>query len=124
VFEERRDIGVGGKVRQADQQHGDQADPRLWVDEQGRQVADANGLFRHEPRQQEDLRQQHRYAHQRSDQERHAPAHQAAEPGADGHAQTVARVTPTMMIDGLATPTPLGARRPLRAMAVAQNHRC
>ncbi|MNH18604.1 hypothetical protein D3C79_783130 [compost metagenome] len=50
LFEEGRDIGVRGKVRQADQQHGNQANPRLWVDEQGRQVADANGLVRVEPR--------------------------------------------------------------------------
>ena len=39
-----------------------------------------------------------------------------------GTPSTVANVTPTMMIDvACATPTPLGARRPLRAMAVAQN---
>ncbi|MNH32053.1 hypothetical protein D3C79_924700 [compost metagenome] len=38
-----------------------------------------------------------------------------------GTPSTVARVTPTMMIEvAWATPTPLGARRPLRAMAVAQ----
>ncbi|MNC38568.1 hypothetical protein D3C75_871800 [compost metagenome] len=73
-------------MRQADQQHGDQTDPCLRVDEQRRQVADADGLFRHQPRQQEYLCQQHRYAYQCSDQERHAPAHQATQPGADRHA--------------------------------------
>ena len=38
-----------------------------------------------------------------------------------GTPRTVARVTPIMMIEvAFATPTPLGASRPLRAMAVAQ----
>ena len=38
-----------------------------------------------------------------------------------GTPSTVARVTPAMMIEvARATLTPLGARRPLRAMAVAQ----
>ncbi|MNH13527.1 hypothetical protein D3C79_731000 [compost metagenome] len=73
-------------MRQANQQHGDQPDPSLRVDEQGWQVADANGLFRAEPRQQEDLRQQHGYPHQCGDQEGHAPPHQAAQPGAHRHA--------------------------------------
>ncbi|MNF13343.1 hypothetical protein D3C80_2151510 [compost metagenome] len=38
-----------------------------------------------------------------------------------GTPSTVAKVTPTMMIEvAWATPTPLGAKRPLRAIAVAQ----
>ena len=38
-----------------------------------------------------------------------------------GTPSTVASVTPIMMIDvAFATPTPLGAKRPLRAIAVAQ----
>ena len=87
MFKERRDIGIRSKVRQADQQYGDQPDPCLWVDKQSWQVTDLNGFLRSESRQQEDLRQQHRNAHQRRDQEGHPPAHQAAEPGTHRHAQ-------------------------------------
>nr|GEX61901.1 hypothetical protein [Tanacetum cinerariifolium] len=63
LFEERGNVGIRGKV------------------------CDANGLVGHEPWQQENLRQQYGHADQRGDQKGRAPAQQAAQPGADRHAQ-------------------------------------